>query len=298
MPDDESLTAPTTDQTYPRKNQMDKNKLMEMMLAKKQSLKKTEKTAKLEAGENRVVILPGWRAEDPTWYHDFGQHFIKDEADQIKAVYLCTHATFEKDCAVCSALAAATRSAADDAMTEVLGKAKASRTVLVNALMLDSKEPNTPVILELKRGIFEQILDIVIEYEGAPLDPNAAIILKLSRDGKGLNTKYSAMPTAKTLKVPAAVLGKLHNLDDYVKQESEEQERRAIGAINSVAGVLPAPGTGADAPRTRPSALAAPKGASADFEDVPDFDATPVASGASDPSLDSDIDALLGELPE
>ncbi|MFK3741024.1 hypothetical protein [Massilia sp. TN1-12] len=298
MPDDESLTELNQLKNLPTKELMDKNKLMEMMLAKKQSLKKTEKTAKLEAGENRVVILPGWRAEDPTWYHDFGQHFIKDEADQIKAVYLCTHATFEKDCAVCSALAAATRAAADDALTEVLGKAKASRTVLVNALMLDSKEPNTPVILELKRGIFEQILDIVIEYEGKPLDPDAAIILKLSRDGKGLNTKYSAMPTAKTLKVPAAVLGKLHNLDDYVKQESEEQERRAIGAINSVAGVLPAPGTGADTPRTRPSALAAPKGASTDFEDVPDFDNSPSASAVTDPSLDSDIDALLGELPE
>jgi len=275
---------------------MDKNALMAMMMAKKQSMKKTEKTAKLEAGENRVVILPGWREADPMWYHDFGQHFIKDAADQIQAVYLCTHATFEKECAVCSALAAATRAAADDATTETLGKAKASRTVLVNALLLDSKEPNTPVILELKRGIFEQILDIVIEYEGKPLDPDAAIILKLTREGKGLNTKYSAMPTAKTHKVPAAVLSKLHNLDDYVKQESEEQQRRAIGAINSVAGVLPAPG-GADTPKTRPSALAAPaKGKDADFEDVPDFDAAP--AGSPEPSLDSDIDALLGELPE
>jgi hypothetical protein len=270
--------------------------MMAKMLAKKQSMKKSEKTVKLEVGENRVVILPGWREGDPTWYHDFGQHFIKDESDTIQAVYICTNATFERDCPVCSALAAATRAAADDTVTETLAKAKASRTVLVNALMLDSKEPNTPVILELKRGIFEQILDIVIEYEGKPLDPDAAIILKLSREGKGLNTKYSAMPTARTLRVPPAVLGKLHNLDEYVKQESEEQERRAVGAVNSVAGVLAAPGTGRDVPKT--PALGGPKKKDDDFEDVPDFDATPAASPVADPSLDSDIDALLGELPE
>jgi len=287
---------------------MDKNKLMELMAAKKQSMKKTEKTTKIEPGENRVVILPGWRAinkdgeldanGDPTWFHDFGQHFIKDAADQIQAVYLCTHATFEKECAVCSALAAATRSAADDATTEVLAKAKASRTVLVNALMLDSKDnPNTPVILELKRGVFEQIVDICLEYEGAPLDPNGAIILKISRDGKGLNTKYTAMPTAKKVKVPSSVLAKVHNLDDYVKQESEEQQRRAIGAINSVAGVLPAPGTGGDRPATSAARLAGPSKGD-EFEDIPDFDAAPAKAAAADPALDSELDDLLGNLPE
>lgn len=277
---------------------MDKNKLMELMAAKKQAMKKTEKAAKLEPGENRVRLLPGWRgAEDPTWYHDFGQHFIKDAADQIKAVYLCTHATYEKDCEVCSALAAAARAATDDATTETLAKAKASRTVLINALMLDSKEPNTPVILELKRGIFEQLLDIVIEYEGAPLDPENGMIIKMTREGKGLNTKYTAMPTAKTYKVPPAALSKLHNLDDYVKQESEEQKRRAIGAIQGVAGILPAPGTGGDRPATTPSRLSAPS-RSDDFEDVPDFDASADAGAGVEPGLDSELDALLNDLPE
>lgn len=270
---------------------MDKNKLMEMMLAKKQSLKKTEKTAKLEAGENRVVLLPGWRAEDPTWYHDFGQHFIKDEADQIKAVYICTHATFEKECSVCSALAAATRAAADDTLTEILGKAKASRTVLVNALMLDSKEPNTPVILELKRGVFGQIIEIIEEYGGeAVFDPESGKEIIVNRDGKGLNTKYTALPGAKSYRVTKEVLAKLNNLDDYVKQESEEQKRRAIAAVNGVAGVLAAP-TRSDVPTTSAARLSAPS--APDISDVPDFvDSEP----AGDAVLDSELDNLLGDL--
>lgn len=270
---------------------MTPNKLMEMMAAKKASMKKTEKTAKLAPGVNQIRLLPGWRGDDdPTWFHDFGQHYIKDAADQIQAVYLCTQGTFEKECAVCGALAMASRAAGDDATTEILAKAKASRSVLINALMLDSTEPNTPVILEIKRGLFEQLVDIIIEYEGSPLDPNLGMIIKINRDGKGLATKYTAMPTAKVLKIAPASLLKINNLDDYVKQESEEQERRAIGAINGIAGILPAPAPGADRPTTRAS-LAAP----AVFDDIPDFeDVTPAAGGVS---LDADLDALLNDLP-
>lgn len=272
--------------------------MMAKMQAKKQSMKKTDKTAKLEPGENRVVILPGWREGDLTWYHDFGQHFIKDETDTVKAVYMCTNATFEQDCKVCSALAAAVRSAGDDAITEVLGKAKASKTVLVNALLLDSKEPTVPQILELKRGLFEQVLDIVMEYELKPLDPTGAIVLKMNRDGKGLNTKYTAMPTLKTVKISDAILAKRHNLDEYVKQQSDEQERRAIGAINSVAGVLPAPGSHGTG-RDKPAALSGPKDG-LEFDDIPDFDATPVSTpDAPAAAADlGDLDALLSELPD
>lgn len=278
-----------------------KEKLMALMASKKQSMKKAEKTAKVEPGDNRIVLLPGWRGEaDPTWWHDFGQHFIKDASDKIQAVYLCTSATHEgRSCDVCNALAAAGRAAADDSISEILEKAKGSRSVLVNALMLDSANPNTPVILEIKRGLFEQLLNICEEYEGAPLDPSVGMILKVTREGKGLATKYTATPTPKVHKVDPAVLGKLNNLDDYVKQESEESLRRAIGAVNSVAGIA-APG--ADRPSTTPSMLTGP----ADLDDDDAVPMTPAqrraaAAGApvaSAPAIDDDLDSLLGDLPD
>lgn len=268
-------------------------KLMALMASKKASMKKAEKTAKMEPGEQRIVLLPGWRGEeDPTWWHDFGQHFVKDSAGQIQAVYLCTNATFERECEVCKALAAAGRAAADDDVSKVLEEAKASKSVLINALHLDSKEPNTPKITEIKRGLFEQLVDICTEYEGAPLDPNGAIIIKVNRDGKGLNTKYTAMPTAKKVKVDAAILGKINNLDEYVKQESEENLRRAIGAVNAAAG-LAAPVGGSSGGST--ARLAAPAPADDLDDDLPPAKSKPAAKA---PALDDDIDDLLADLPE
>lgn len=274
---------------------MDTAKLMALMASKKASMKKAEKTVKVAAGKNRIRLLPGWRkGEEHVWFHDFGQHFVKNAADEIQAVYVCASATFEADCAVCSAIAAAGRSVADDATAEVLAKAKASRTVLVNALMLDSDQPNTPVILELKRGVFGQIVDIVEEWGASVLDPAEGKEIVITRDGKGLNTKYSAQISPKTYVVPTASLAKLNNLDDYVKQESDEQQRRAIAAVNAVAGVLAAPGTGGDRPTTRPTALAAPADSVGDLDEV--AASTPAAT--ADIGLDSDLDDLLGDLPD
>jgi hypothetical protein len=279
-----------------------REKLLALMASKKASMKKLEKTAKLENGDNRVVLLPGWRGEeDPTWWHDFGQHFIKDHADQMQAVYICTNATFERPCEVCAALANAGRAAGDDLISETLEKGKASRSVLINALMLDSKEPNKPVILEIKRGLFEQLLGIAEEYEGAPLDPEVGMIIKINRDGKGLNTRYNAMPTAKTHKVDKAVLEKINNLDEYVKQESEENLRRAIGSVNTVAGIA-APS--ADRPSTTPTQML--NGPADDLDDLPP--ATPAqrraaaaggaATPAPAPAMDADLDDLLTDLPD
>jgi hypothetical protein len=279
---------------------MDTNKLMALMAAKKASMKKAEKTAKVQPGKNRIRLLPGWRTgEEHVWFHDFGQHFIKDAADEIKAVYVCANATYEKDCEVCNAIAAAGRSVADDATAEVLAKAKASRTVLVNALLLDSDQPNTPQILELKRGVFGDIVGIVEEWGMAVLDTEEGQEIVIERNGKGLNTKYSAQISPKKYKVPPAALTKLNNLDDYVKQESDEQQRRAIAAVNSVAGFLPAP-TAADRPQTRPSALAAPKAAApGDLDDLDALDeVTTAAAPAPDLALDSELDDLLGDLPD
>ncbi|WP_152881139.1 regulator [Duganella sp. FT27W] len=265
------------------------------MAAKKAAMKVAEKTVKIEPGKNRIRLLPGWRVgEEHVWFHDFGQHFIKDASDKIQAVYMCASATHDRDCDVCKALTQAGVAAADDATSEVLAKAKASRTVLINALMLDSKEPNTPVILEIKRGVFGQLVDIIEENGALVFAENGNEII-INREGKGLNTSYTAQISLKTYTVPPAALAKLNNLDEYVKQESAEQERRAIAAVNTVAGMLPAPGAGGDRPETTASRLAAPS-KSNDLSDVMDLDETPPATPAAEVEDDADLTALLADL--
>lgn len=279
---------------------MSKQSLMELLAAKRASMKKVDKTTKLKTGANRVRLAPGWRSidkdgkkiagSDETFWHEYGQHFVKDAADQLQAVYLCTHATYDQPCEVCAALAVAGRAAGDDETQKVLAEAKANRSTLVGAFMLDSAEPNTPVILELKYGIFSKVVAIIEEWEGSPLDPDAGQIIVMTREGAGMLTKYDAQVSPKTHKIPQASLAKLHNLDEYVKQESEEQKRKAISAVNSIVGVGFTAG-GADVPTTSTARLAAPKGAApVDHEDIPDLEAKPGAA------IDTELDDLLAEL--
>lgn len=276
---------------------MDMNALKALMANKKQSMKKFERTAKFNPGKNRIRIAAGWRVgEEHVWFHDFGQHFIKDAADAIQAVYVCTSKTFGTSCEVCNALVVAGRSATDDETQKTLAKAKPSSVILINAFHLDSTEPNTPQITEIKASLFSQFLEILEEWgPEAFFDAEKGHEIVVVRDGKGLNTTYTAGMTPKVYAIPPASMKRLNNLDDYVKQESEEQQRRAIAAVNSVAGFLPAPGAG-DKPRSTLPAAAAPGriGAPIAFDDVPDLNAaTPVRN---DVALDAELDDLLGDL--
>jgi hypothetical protein len=104
---------------------------------------------------------------------------------------------------------------------------------------------------------------------------------------KGLNTKYSVQVSPKKHPIPAAVYGKLANLDEYVHQESDEQKRKALGAIASVAGLLPSPASSSrnpDVPRT----------IAREAEDVIEAAAAPAA--AASPKLDEELDDLLSDL--
>ncbi|TSP13997.1 regulator [Cupriavidus campinensis] len=274
---------------------MDASKLMALMKDKKAAMQRREKTVKPAPGKTRIRLLPGWRkGEEHIWFHDFGQHFIKNEADEIQAVYLCANTTFGRPCAVCDGLAKAARMTHDDGIVQTLEKAKSSKSVLINALVLDSDSPNKPQILELRPGVFGQIVDIVSEWGPQVFDLDDGNEIVIERSGKGLTTKYSAALSPKKHPVPAAALKELNNLDEYVRQESEEQQRKALGAINSVAGLLPAAPAGSDTPRTSPAALPSTK--STDFEDVDIPDEVTMGAAAARPALTDDIDALLGDL--
>lgn len=268
---------------------MDASKLMGLMKDKKAAMAKRDRTVKPHDGKNRIVLLPGWEAgNEHVYFHDFGQHYIKNAAGEIQAVYPCADSTYGQPCAVCAALSDATRNAPDDATISLLGEAKASRRVLLNVLVLDGDKPNEPVIYEVAPTVFGAIVDLIEEW-GIEAFKREIVI---ERSGKGLNTKYTAQISPKTVEVAPATLAKIHNLAEYVKQESEEQQRRAISAIGAVSGRLPAPTGGHAALTSRPS--------SATAGDAIEGAASRVASaeGAAAGAGYTDLDDLLAELPE
>lgn len=277
--------------------------LLALLKAKKQAIDASRKgrTEKIPDGNSRWRILGSWRGADQPFWHDFGQHFVKDTAGATKAIYMCTEKTFGRPCSVCEAIQHGINGATDDQTMKAMTDAKSAGRVLVNALHLDSTEPHKVVILELAPTAFEQIVGICAEWEEAGetvLGVNGKDFV-IGRSGTGKQTKYNVQVGARPTVVPPNVADKVHNLDEYVAQESEENRQRAISSVRAVAGLLPAPGsTGglplaaagaatlvedeyatAPPPRRAPAPAAEPV-----FEDVPDQYATapsPSARAAS-----------------
>lgn len=268
---------------------MDFSKLQAKVAGIKQSMAKKDKTLKPQPGQNRYIILPGWRAEDrETFFHKFGQHFIKNEAGEIQAVYPCLESTYEQPCPVCSGLAQAMKGAPDDATIELLKSARGSSSFLINVLALDTTEQTTPQILEVRPTVFKGITDAISEWGEQIFDAETPQIIVISREGTGMNTKYSVQVSPKKVKMPAGVIDKLHNLDEYVKQTSEEQERKALGAIRNVAGLLPAP--------AKPAASRAVLAELDDADDAALSAAVERKVGPASPALDEELEDLMAEL--
>lgn len=312
--------------------------LLELLKQKKQDMaaSKRGRTEKLPDGNSRWRILGSWRGAGQQFWHDFGQHFVKDTAGKIQAIYVCTDKTFGKPCAVCDAVGQGIKGATDDATLKILTDAKSAGRVLVNALHLDSSEPHKVVILELPPTVFEQIVVIGEEWEqaGESMFGQTGKDLIINRTGTGKNTKYVTQVAARAMEIPPGICDKLHNLDEYVAQESSEQQTRALNSVRSLSGLLPAPapssGAGlpsgargaatldddmyaaAPAPTRRPAEyedvaskpVAAPAPvatapAAAPWEAAPApaaAPAAPAAAAASSSTGDAELDALISSL--
>ena len=265
------------------------------------------KTLKLKTGRNRWRVLPSWRKDDTKgdpeqFWHDFGQHFIKglDEStgkEVIKAVYICTDKTFGKPCPVCDTVHSAMSSAPDE-MKELIKQSNASNRVLLNVMDREGDKPNEAQICEVPPGVFSQIVAIMQEWGPTEvLDPSTGRDFIIERTGSGLNTKYSVTIAAKSEAVPAAVLGKLPDIDAYCEQENAADQQRALANLRSVAGLLSSP-----TPTNNAALLASVSVAPvSDHAEVP-VTSTVVTAASSEPepapSLeDADVlDSLLADL--
>lgn len=274
-------------------------KLQELLKKKKASLKTAGRTIKPKPGKSTYVLLPSWRGGDEVqFWHDFGQHYVKDEADQLQAVYICASETFGRPCAVCDGLAEAQRTVgiANPDIANIIKGAKAGVTYLVNVLALDSDTPDEVQVLALGKSAFGQLVTNVEEWGEHLFDPTNPQIVTIERTGTTVtDTRYTVgvSPKRHTFKRKVTPI----NLDEFVAQENDDAERKVLLAIRSVSGMTGAPRLGGpakskDVPATAP--------VSDGFEDVPDFattTATPTATAAKTaPSMTADIDELLGDL--
>jgi hypothetical protein len=272
--------------------------LLELLKQKKQDLaaSRRRKTVKPLDGNTRWRILPSWRGEGQQFWHDFGQHFVKNSAKELTAIYMCTDKTFGKPCSICDAIKAGIKSATDESTMDLLKEAASTGRVLLNALHLDSSKPEErvePQILELPPSVFSMILDIAAEWEEAGesiFDVTAGKDLIINRVGTGKNTKYTVQAGAKVTPVPAGVLAKLHDLDAYVQQESNEQQLRALNSVRSVTGLLPAPSSSG-----LPPAAAAMGAATLAEDDDPYAVAKPPSKPAAAAKPAADVEDVVGK---
>lgn len=266
------------------------DKILATAKNKSDAIKQRAKTVKPKDGQNRIVLLLGWRkGQEEVFFHDFGQHYIKNTAGELQAVYPCLDKTFNKPCPVCQAIGQAATGVTDDEQIKALKDANSGQSYLLNVLTLDGENKTEPQILEIRKSVFGQILDLMEDWGGAVFDMDEPQIIVINREGKGLNTKYSVQISAKKHPMNGAdVYSKLNDLDEYVRQENEENMQRAIGAVKGVVGLLPtssdtkAIGTSAEAIEVHETSRAAEAS----------------RSTASEIQLDSELDDLLGGLDD
>ncbi|WP_199153499.1 hypothetical protein [Chromobacterium sp. ASV23] len=296
--------------------------LLEMLAKRSAAIKgasgNREKAITPESGATRYRILPSWRKtadgnfdSQAEFFHEFGQHFIKGVGEtKPKAVYLCLSKTYGRQCPVCDKLAEGIAKSYDDDVINALKEAKAQGKYLFNVLMPESGDPNTPKILALPPTVAQQIFDNITEWGEEMISLTGGRDVIIERTGTGLSTKYAVRVHPKTTDVPAAVMNKIHDLDEWVKQENDEQERRALASIGAVAGLLAAPAgiTTGSAPKPASTPIADFGSADEDDDALRTLEmAAPAAEGApaSAPAeaapaaaagADVDLDALLATL--
>jgi hypothetical protein len=263
-----------------------------------------EKTVKPPAGKSKWRILPSWRgADDPSIGHAWGQHFVRNQEDELVAVHMCLDKTYGKHCPICESLSRAIKHSNDE-QQKVLEQAKATGRYLVNALHVDGEDPNTPVVLELSPTTYEKVMDLIDQWmdeefgEIDLLDLSTGRDIIINKTGKGLNTNYDVTVAPKERAVNAEVMKKVVNLDDYVKQEHEESQRKALEAFDHIS-------TGIKAlPYKKPSDDSMKDVLDGDFTSVGDDDsseetskASTKAAAATQAEMD-EIDDILGELDD
>lgn len=269
------------------------NKKKQEMASKKAA---SLKTLKPQAGRHTYRILPPWRLRTqpdepgphPFW-HDFALHWIKQDPNQKKpdAVYICADKTFGEPCDICNAIGRGIKASDDDQAIEALKACNSQQKYLLNILHRSGPNPDEVQVMEVGVKIFEQILEFVNEYDDIT-DLNEGMDIVISKEGTGLNTKYTLMPAAKSKPVDPSVMDNLFDLDAAVAQENETKKQQALNEVGKVVGVLP------PSENTQRASLADMSDLD-EAEDAAFEDSDPADAEQADDLSDDDLDKMLAE---
>lgn len=214
-----------------------------LIKGQKQKMARNAGKAKdLKEGKTRLRILPGWRDADPVFFHAFGLHWIKDETGKLQAVVGCYDHTYDQPCRFCDALDSAGKGTTDEKILKVIGDARSKKRMLVNAVERVKDQPDSVELYALPWSVFRDIVNIMDTYGeeyGNMTDLASGADFIIERAGKGMDTTYTVVPAPSSKPVDKAVMGKIINIDEYVKGEFESKAAKAINAIAHVTGTPP-----------------------------------------------------------
>lgn len=214
-------------------------------LLKKQKQKTEDKKMgyknayRFKGGTTTIRILPSWRkdAKDPTFFHSFGQSFIKDRDGKTLAVVGDRLMTYGEDCPIRNLINTALGEATTDSEREHYKDMLAKPRVLVNALVLDDKEidPTEPQVVEFSETQFDTIVDQINMNDIANefLSLEDGFNLKVNKSGTGFNTKYTFSFDRKPSEVSPTVMENIVDIDSFIRAQFMSAER-AVNAIKDL----------------------------------------------------------------
>ena len=248
-------------------------------------------------GNSRWRILPHWSGDvEQLPAHDFGQHFIKDPVTkEVKAVIVCSSKTYGEPCEVCKDvvdLKTSSIAAGDESMANFYWEARAGQKHVVNAVRWEkaSGYADEVVTLSLPVTAFEQLMGIVSTYYAEDVnlfDAEKGHDIIIIRSGTGRSTTYSVQAAPTSSVVPAKLVAKAQDLDEYVNQITEEKTRIALSVLRG--------GAPAAAPAALPHMVTAGTAAPAVTATTATTAAATVSSGPesiADSLGDVDLDEL------
>lgn len=214
----------------------------ELLKAKKQATQDKmmgyKNAYRFKGGTTTVRILPTWRTDgDPTFFHNFGQSFVKDRDGKTLAVVADKLMTYGEDCPIRNLIDTAMSEATTDSERAHYKEMKAKPRVLVNALVLDDKEvdPTVPQVVEFSETQFDTINDQILMNEIAEefLSLEKGFNLKVNKTGTGFSTKYSFTFDRKPSAVDESKMGEMVDLDSWVRAQFNSADR-AANALKSI----------------------------------------------------------------
>lgn len=221
---------------------MDLAKLQAVVKARQGQIeaRKTSGTslAKIPAGTSRWRILPGWRPESrETYFHDFGQHWIKDAEGKVTAVIVSEADTFGRPDPVADVIWGAYRATKDEGVKKALKELTSRRVVLVNAVQISgaNADPTKVVLLGMPGGLANKFHELVMARLGDDinmLDPNVGRDVVITKSGTGLNTEYSLVDAPKDTAIDPKLMDQLVNIDAFIEGERAKGLQKGIAVVN------------------------------------------------------------------